>query len=121
MSYDPENIFAKILEGQIPSTEIDQTATTYTFADINPQAPTHALVIPKGAYTDLTDFAEKASDQELADWVRGLADAAKTTGIADAGYRVIVNIGGNGHQEVPHLHGHVLGGHALGPMLTKHD
>ena len=65
MSYDPENIFAKILEGHIPSTEIDQTETTYTFADINPQAATHALVIPKGAYTDLTDFAEKASVERL--------------------------------------------------------
>lgn len=121
MTYDPNNIFAKILDGSIPSKEIDQTATTFTFADINPQAPSHALVIPKGAYTDLTDFADKASDQELADWVRGLAQAAKTTGIADGGYRVIVNIGNNGHQDVPHLHGHVLGGQPLGPMLTKRD
>ena len=118
-AYDPENIFAKILEGSIPSTAVEDNDTTYSFADINPQASAHTLVIPKGDYTDLTDFADRASDKELADWVRGLASAAKTTGVAEAGYRVIVNIGTNGHQEVPHLHGHVLGGHPLGPMLTR--
>ena len=118
-SYDPNNIFAKILEGNIPSSEVGQTDTTYSFEDINPQAETHSLVIPKGAYADLTAFAEQGSDKELADWVRALVDTAKAKNIDQSGYRIIVNCGDHGHQEVPHLHGHVLGGHPLGPMLTR--
>ena len=98
---------------------MDQDEQTFSFADINPQAPQHHLVIPKGAYTDLTDFADRASDDELAAWVRALARVAKTSGVAKEGYRVIVNVGGHGGQEVPHLHGHVLGGAPLGQMLTR--
>ena len=118
MSYDPDNIFAQILDGRIPSAPVDENDTTLSFADIQPQAPQHHLVIPRGAYTDLSDFADKASDKELADWVRALARVAKKTGVADDGYRVIVNVGRNGGQEVPHLHGHVVGGAPLGAMLT---
>lgn len=118
-AYDENNVFAMILRGDIPSTPIDQDETTFSFADINPQADSHSLVIPKGAYTNLTDFAEKASDAELAAWVRALARVAAATGLGDRGYRVIVNCGPDAHQEVPHLHGHVLGGHALGPMLSR--
>jgi histidine triad (HIT) family protein len=118
-TYDPNNIFAKILDGSIPSQEVDQTASTYSFADINPVTETHVLVIPKGPYQDLTHFAEEASDAELADWVRALAQVAKKTGVAEDGYRVIVNIGRNGNQEVPHLHGHVLGGKPLGAMMPR--
>jgi diadenosine tetraphosphate (Ap4A) HIT family hydrolase len=117
MNYDPENIFAKILDGAIPCQEIDQDETTLSFEDINPQAPIHCLVIPKGAYTDLSDFAARASDAEIADWVRALARVATKKGVDDSGYRIIVNSGENANQEVPHLHGHVLGGKALGPML----
>ena len=80
-----------------------------------------SLVIPKGAYTDLTDFAARASDAEIADWVRALARVAASKGVDGPGYRVIMNCGGHAHQEVPHLHGHVLGGRALGPMLTRND
>lgn len=117
--YDPENIFAKILEGSIPCHEVDQDETTLSFEDINPQAPVHSLVIPKGAYTDLSDFAARASDTEIADWVRALARVAAKKDVDGSGYRVIMNCGVNAHQEVPHLHGHVLGGRALGPMLNK--
>jgi len=117
--YDPDNIFVRILDGRLPSQPVDQDEQTFSFADINPQAPQHHLVIPRGAYTDLTDFADRASDSELAAWVRALARVAKTSGVAKEGYRVIVNIGGHGGQEVPHLHGHVLGGAPLGPMLTR--
>lgn len=119
MTYDPNNIFAKILDGSIPSSPVHETETSFAFSDINPQAPTHDLVIPKGQYTDLTSFAESASDEELADWVRSLAAVAKKAGITESGYRVIVNCGADGHQEVPHLHGHVLGGRPLGFMIKR--
>lgn len=120
-AYDPENIFAKILEGTIPCHEIDQDDTTLSFDDIGPQAPVHGLVIPKGAYQDLTDFAARASDAELAGWVRALARVAAKKQVDQSGYRIIVNCGADAHQEVPHLHGHVLGGQALGPILMRKD
>ena len=119
--YDDNNIFARILRGEIPSQTIYEDATTLSFSDINPQAGSHSLVIPKGAYANLSDFADGASDAELADWVRSLVRVARKNGLDENGYRVIVNCGDNAHQEVPHLHGHVLGGHALGPMLTRRD
>ena len=118
-SYDPENVFAKILEGTIPSSPVDQDETTFSFDDIQPRARVHTLVIPKGAYTDLNDFAARASDGELADWVRALARVAEKQGVAESGYRVIVNCGPDGNQEVPHLHGHVLGGQPLGAMIRN--
>lgn len=119
MSYDADNIFARILDGRLPANTIDEDDLTLSFADINPQAPRHHLVIPKGSYTDLGDFAARASDAELAAWVRALARVAGLSGVAEGGYRVIVNCGDDGGQEVPHIHGHVLGGARLGPMLTK--
>ena len=115
--YDPDNVFARILDGRLPASVIDEDATNLSFADINPQAPQHHLVIPRGAYTDLSDFAARGSDAELAAWVRALARVAEKSGVAASGYRVIVNSGGDGGQEVPHLHGHVLGGAPLGAML----
>ena len=115
--YDPDNVFARILDGRLPVSVIDEDAATLSFTDINPQAPQHYLVIPRGAYTDLSDFAARGSDGELAAWVRGLARVAEKCGVAASGYRVIVNCGGDGGQEVPHLHGHVLGGAPLGAML----
>jgi diadenosine tetraphosphate (Ap4A) HIT family hydrolase len=121
MPYDPNNIFAKILDGSIPSSPVLETEMSLAFSDINPRAPVHDLVIPRGAYTDLTEFAEKASDAELADWVRSLAAVAKKGGITESGYRIIVNCGSDGHQEVPHLHGHVLGGRPLGGMIKAPD
>ena len=115
--YDPDNLFARILDGRLPASVIDEDDAVLSFADINPQAPQHHLVIPRGAYTDLSDFAARGSDAELAAWVRALARVAEKSGVAEQGYRVIVNIGGDGGQEVPHLHGHVLGGVPLGAML----
>ena len=115
--YDPDNVFARILDGRLPASVIDEDAATLSFSDINPQAPQHHLVIPRGSYTDLSDFAARGSDAELAAWVRALARVAEKSGVAASGYRVIVNSGGDGGQEVPHLHGHVLGGAPLGAML----
>ena len=117
MAYDPNNIFAKILDGSIPSAPVHETENSFAFSDISPRAPTHDLVIPKGAYEDLTAFAEDGSDEELADWVRSLVAVAKKAGITESGYRIIVSCGPDGHQEVPHLHGHVLGGRRLGFMI----
>ena len=119
MAYDPENIFAKILDGYLPATAICEDDQTFAFADINPQASKHYLVLPKGKYTDLSDFAARASDAEIVAWVKAIAKVADQVGVAEDGYRVIVNIGKNAHQEVPHLHGHVLGGAPLGPMLPR--
>ena len=115
--YDPDNLFARILDGRLPASVIDEDAASLSFADINPQAPQHHLVIPRGSYTDLSDFAARGTDAELAAWVRALARVAEKSGVAASGYRVIVNSGGDGGQEVPHLHGHVLGGAPLGAML----
>lgn len=117
-TYDHDNIFAQILGGKIPSKPVDEDENTLSFTDINPRAPVHTLVIPKGAYTDLTSFADEASDKELADWVRAMVRIAKQSGLNKTGYRVIVNCGADGHQEVPHLHAHVVGGKPLGSMLN---
>ena len=118
-SYDNDNVFARILRGEIPANKVDEDSTTLSFEDASPQAACHSLVIPKGAYADLTAFADGASDAELAGWVRSLVRVARAKGVDKSGYRIIVNCGNDGHQEVPHLHGHVLGGHALGPMLSR--
>jgi histidine triad (HIT) family protein len=121
MAYDHKNIFARILRGEIPCKKIDETEYTLSFEDINPQAPVHVLVIPKGHYTDWADFVERASDVEIAAFTKAVAQAADITGIKNTGYRVISNIGNDSHQEVPHLHMHVIGGHPIGPMVIKHN
>ena len=119
MTYDPENIFARILREELPCKKLAEEEYTLAFEDINPQAPVHVLVIPKGSYVDWTDFAAKASVEEQAAFTKMIAHVADLTGIAEAGFRVISNIGGHGHQEVPHLHMHVLGGAPVGPMLAR--
>ena len=119
MTYDPENIFARILREELPCKKLAEDEYTLAFEDINPQAPVHVLVIPKGSYVDWTDFAAKASVEEQAAFTIMIAHVANLTGIAEAGFRVISNIGGHGHQEVPHLHMHVLGGAPVGPMLAR--
>lgn len=119
MSYDDKNIFARILRGEIPCKKVYEDGHTLAFEDINPQAPVHVLVIPKGKYVSMTDFAEKASDAEIAALNRAVLKVADAKGLKDAGYRVLTNAGANAHQEVPHLHLHVFGGRALGPMLVK--
>jgi histidine triad (HIT) family protein len=117
--YDTNNIFARILRGEIPCKKLLETEYSLAFPDINPQAPTHVLVIPKGAYIDFEDFASRASAEEIADLVRAAAEIARQVGAVESGYRLLSNCGVNAHQEVPHLHIHVFAGRPLGPMLVK--
>ena len=119
MSYDPNNIFAKILRGEIPCKKIHEDDFSLAFHDINPQAPIHALVIPKGAYVNWDDFAASASDAEIAGLIRAVGKVAELVGATDGGWRALANVGVNANQEVPHLHIHVFGGKHLGPMLVK--
>jgi histidine triad (HIT) family protein len=117
--YDTNNVFARILRGEIPCKKLLETEHSLAFPDINPQAPTHVLVIPKGAYIDFEDFASRASAEEIADLVRAAAEIARQVGAVESGYRLLSNCGVNAHQEVPHLHIHVFAGRPLGPMLVK--
>jgi diadenosine tetraphosphate (Ap4A) HIT family hydrolase len=118
MSYDNNNIFARILRGEIPCSKVYEDAHVLAFKDIRPQAKVHALVIPKGAYVSAQDFGEKASDKEIAAFQRAVAKVAKDLGVADSGYRLIANSGAHGHQEVPHYHVHILGGQPIGKMVN---
>jgi histidine triad (HIT) family protein len=117
--YDTNNVFARILRGEIPCKKLLETEHALAFPDINPQAPTHVLVIPKGAYIDFEDFASRASAEEIADLVRATGEIARQVGAVESGYRLLSNCGVNAHQEVPHLHIHVFAGRPLGPMLVK--
>ena len=119
LPYDDNNIFAKILRGEIPSTKIYDDEFAYAFPDINPQAPTHILVIPKGRYVSWDDFSAKASEAEIAGFVRAVGKIARDAGAAEPGYRLLANTGPNSHQEVPHLHVHIFAGRPLGPMLAR--
>lgn len=116
--YDPENIFAKILRGEIPCNKVYEDDFSLAFHDINPQAPVHLLVIPKGEYVSWDDFSAKASEAEIAGFVRAVGHVAREQGLVVRGYRLLGNIGRNGGQEVPHLHVHLFGGGPLGPMLA---
>ncbi|KQM91038.1 MULTISPECIES: histidine triad nucleotide-binding protein [Sphingomonas] len=116
--YDDQNIFAKILRGEIPSNRVYDDDFAIAFHDINPQAPTHLLVIPKGAYVSWDDFSARAGDAEIAGFIRAVGTVARAAGLVEPGYRLLANIGQHGHQEVPHLHVHVFGGRPLGPMLA---
>ena len=116
--YDENNIFARILRGEIPSTKIYEDEFAYAFPDINPAAPTHILVIPKGPYVSWDDFSEKASDAQIAGFVRAVGKIARDENLVGDGYRVLVNVGMNSGQEVPHLHAHIFAGRPLGPMLA---
>ncbi len=123
MTYDPDNIFAKIIRGEIPCDKVHEDDHTLAFDDINPQAPVHVLVIPKGAYVNMEDFHEKASDAEIAALMRAVGKVAKLKGLSATGYRVLSNTGEDAHQEVPHLHLHVVGKRDLGRMVgrPKHE
>lgn len=118
-AYDPNNIFARILRGEIPCKKAYEDDHVLAFHDINPQAPTHVLVIPKGAYVSLDDFSERASDTEIAALFRTVGKLARDLGAAEDGYRILANIGRDGHQEVPHLHIHIFAGRDLGRMIGK--
>lgn len=117
--YDPGNIFAKILRGEIPCEKVHEDEFSLAFHDINPQADVHILVIPKGEYVSWDDFTAKASDAEIAGFVRAVGHVAREKGLVVRGYRLLANIGRNGGQEVPHLHVHLFGGGPLGPMLAR--
>ncbi len=116
--YDDQNIFAKILRGEIPSNRVYDDEFAIAFHDINPQAPTHLLVIPKGAYVSWDDFSARAGDAEIAGFIRAVGTVARAAGLVEPGYRLLANIGQHGHQEVPHLHVHIFGGRPLGAMLA---
>jgi diadenosine tetraphosphate (Ap4A) HIT family hydrolase len=117
--YDPNNVFAKILRGEIPCDKVHEDEHALAFRDINPQAPQHILVIPKGAYVSWDDFSARAPDAEIAGFVRAVGAVARDAGMVADGYRLLANIGGDAHQEVPHLHVHVFAGRPLGPMLAR--
>jgi histidine triad (HIT) family protein len=119
MTYDSENIFAKILRGEIPCNKVYEDDHALAFYDINPQAPTHVLVIPKGAYVSNADFTANASDAEIAGFLRAVGQVARELGLEAPGYRILANHGADSGQEVPHYHVHVFGGRPLGPMLKQ--
>lgn len=119
MAYDDENIFAKILRGEIPCDKVYEDDHALAFNDISPQRPVHVLVIPKGRYVSMDDFAENASDAEIAALFRAVGRIAKKMNVSDDGYRILSNIGAHGHQEVPHLHIHLFGGADTGPMIKR--
>ena len=119
LPYDDQNIFAKILREEIPNRTVYEDDWALAFHDINPQAPVHVLVIPKGAYVSWDDFAAKASEAEIAGLVRAVGTVARDLGLVEPGYRLLANVGQHGHQEVPHLHVHLFGGRPLGPMLAR--
>ena len=117
--YDDQNIFAKILRGEIPNNTVYEDEWALAFHDINPQAPVHVLVIPKGSYVSWDDFNTDASDAEIAGFTRAVAHVARELGLVAPGYRLLANVGVDAHQEVPHLHVHIFGGKPLGPMLIR--
>jgi histidine triad (HIT) family protein len=120
-TYDPQNVFAKILRGEIPNRTVLDTAHSLAFADIRPQAPVHVLVIPKGPYVSADHFAQGATDAEIVDFWRAVGEVCRLTGVQPEaggdGFRLIANTGEAAVQEVPHFHIHILGGRALGRML----
>jgi len=117
--YDDQNIFAKILRKEIPSTKLYEDEWAYAFPDINPQAELHVLVIPKGPYVSWDDFSAKASDEEIAGFIRAVGNVAREHDLVEPGYRLLANIGAHGGQEVPHLHVHLFGRQFLGPMIAR--
>jgi histidine triad (HIT) family protein len=115
--YDRDNVFARILRGEIPSKKVYEDEHVLAFYDIHPLAKLHVLVIPKGAYVSMADFSARASDAEIAGLIRAVGKVARDLGLEESGYRILANHGPNSHQEVPHLHIHIFGGQRLGKML----
>jgi diadenosine tetraphosphate (Ap4A) HIT family hydrolase len=118
-TYDENNIFAKILRGEIPCDKVFENEHVLAFKDISPAAPVHVLVIPKGAYVSVYDFGKNASAEEITTFWKAVSEISDELGLNDAGFRTIANTGSNGGQEVPHFHVHLLGGKPLGPMLMS--
>jgi histidine triad (HIT) family protein len=119
MAYDPSNVFARILRGELPCKKVFEDDHVLAFHDINPLAPLHVLVIPKGEFVSMDDFAAKASPEQIAAFFRAVGAIAREHGVAESGYRFLANTGADGHQEVPHFHVHLFGGAPLGPMIKK--
>jgi diadenosine tetraphosphate (Ap4A) HIT family hydrolase len=119
MPYDPKNVFAKMMRGELQMQKIAENTHAVAFHDIRPQAPIHVLVIPKGEFTNYIDFSAKATNEEMSSLWRLVGDVAKKVGATEGGYRLIVNNGANAFQEVPHFHVHILGGRVLGAMLPS--
>lgn len=117
--YDDQNVFARILRGEIPCKKVYEDEHALAFHDIHPQAPTHILVIPKRPYVSWDDFSAQASEGEIAGFVRAVGKVAREAGVVESGYRLLANSGANSHQEVPHLHVHIFAGRPLGPMLAR--
>jgi histidine triad (HIT) family protein len=120
LPYDDNNIFARILRSEIPCKKVHEDDWSLAFHDINPQAPVHVLVIPRGRFVSWDDFSAFASAAEITGFVRAVGTVARLLDLVPSGYRLLGNTGGNAHQEVPHLHVHLFGGKPLGPMLTQH-
>lgn len=118
LPYDPQNVFAKILRGEIPCNKVFEDDHALAFHDIAPQAPVHVLVIPKGPYVSWDDFSAGASEGEIAGFVRAVGHVARTLGLVEPGYRLLANVGSHGGQEVAHLHVHLFGGKPLGRMIS---
>ena len=119
MAYDRNNVFARILRGELPCRKVYEDEHVLAFHDIHPQAPTHIIVIPKGEYVSVDDFSETASEAELAGFLRAIARIVRQEGVIDGGYRILANHGEAAHQDVPHFHLHLVGGRDLGPMLRR--
>ena len=119
LPYDDQNIFAKILRDEIPSQRVYEDEWAVALHDIAPQAPTHILVIPRGPYVSWDDFSAKASPEEITGFVRAVGKVARDLGLVAPGYRLLANVGQDGHQEIAHLHVHLFAGKPLGPMLAR--
>ena len=117
--YDEGNIFARILRGEIPAKTVFENEHALAFHDINPQAPVHVLVIPKGPYVSMADFSAHAPDALVTGFWRAVGAVARQLGLEEGGYRILANAGTDSHQEVPHLHVHIFAGRPLGPMLVR--
>ena len=118
LPYDDANIFARILRGELPCNKVYEDEWAIAFHDIRPQAPVHVLVVPKGRFVGWDDFAAEASDAEIAGFTRAIGTVTRQLGLAEPGYRLMVNMGHDGHQEVPHLHVHIFGGRQFRLMIT---
>lgn len=119
MPYQDDNVFAKILRGELPANTVYEDEWAVAFHDINPQAPVHVLVIPRGAYVNMIDFTLAATEAEIIGFFRAVSKVANALGLDDDGYRILANSGSDAQQEVPHLHVHIFGGKRLGPMLVR--
>ena len=117
--YDDSNVFARILRGELPARKVYEDEHALAFHDLDPKAPTHILVIPKGPHVSWDDFSANGSDAEIAGFIRAVGQVARDAGLVAPGYRLLANVGQDGGQEVPHLHVHLFAGQPLGPMLAR--